>query len=226
MKKLPIGIQSFRNLRNEDYLYVDKTEDVLRMIDSGRVYILSRPRRFGKSLLVSTLDELFSGNRPLFEGLYIHDRWDWTQPYPVIRLDWGNVNHATSEEMEYDMADALDEMARDRQITLNRRYAAGKFGELIRQLYRQTGRQVVVLVDEYDMPILDALDKSPEEIKKIRDFLNTFYKVLKSSDDCLRFIFLTGISKFSGVSIFSALNNPRDITMDGRYASICGYTQE
>ena len=225
MKKLPIGIQSFSKLRKEDCLYVDKTEDIYRLMSSGNTFFLSRPRRFGKSLLLSTMEEIFRGNKDLFEGLYIYDKIDWEQKYPIIKIDWSVIKHTTQEEMEDDMSAYLDGMAANYQITLSRKYASGRFDELIRLLHEKIGKQVVVLIDEYDMPILDALNK-PDTIGEIRNFLQSFYKVLKANDVHLRFVFLTGVSKFSKVSIFSGLNNLNDITMNTKYATICGYKHD
>jgi hypothetical protein len=226
MKKLPIGIQSFEDLRSNDYLYVDKTEPIYRLITSGKIYFLSRPRRFGKSLLVSTLKELFEGNKPLFEGLYIHDKWDWTRKHPVIRIDWIVISHATPEEIEISMTGYLQSLAGKNGVTLTGRYAADCFAELIRLLHEKTGEKTVVLVDEYDVPILDVMNKSREELNAVREKLHTIYKVLKGSDDHLQFAFFTGVSKFAGVSIFSALNNLNDITLHSTYAALCGYTQQ
>ncbi|MDR1223680.1 MAG: ATP-binding protein [Tannerella sp.] len=223
MKKLPVGIQSFSNLREEGYLYVDKTADIHRIITDGRIYFLSRPRRFGKSLLISTMTELFRGNKDLFEGLYIYDKWDWTQPYPVIRIDWTAVSHSSKEEMEKSVSAFLKDIAGDYGIVLSDRLASDQFGKLIKEMYKTTGQKVVVLIDEYDVPILDAIGQP--EMDGIRKFLQGFYRELKAHDDYLKFIFLTGISKFSKVSIFSALNSVDDITMDEAYASLCGYTQ-
>ena len=225
MKALPIGVQSFEKLRNKGYLYVDKTKEIHRLITSGQIYFLARPRRFGKSLLVSTLAELFSGNKALFEGLYIYDKYDWTQQYPVITIDWNRVKHDTVEAMEKDMCEFLANIADSYQITLKRQYASSRLDELIECLYKKTGHQVVVLVDEYDMPIMDAL-KNSEDTEPIRNFLQSFYKVLKGTDNYLQFIFLTGVSKFAKVSIFSGMNSPDDITVDAQYATICGYTQD
>ena len=225
MQTLPVGIQSFADLRNRNYLYVDKTQEIHRMIASGKIYFLSRPRRFGKSLLISTLAELFAGNKSLFEGLYIYDKYDWTQQYTVITVDWSRLKHSTAQEMEDDMCTFIEKIATSHQISLKHRYASSRFGELIECLYEKTGRQVVVLIDEYDMPILDAFNNSTDS-EPVRNFLQSFYKVLKGTDQYLRFVFLTGVSKFAKVSIFSGMNSPDDITMDKKYATICGYTQE
>ncbi|MDR2621592.1 MAG: AAA family ATPase, partial [Dysgonamonadaceae bacterium] len=159
MKVLPIGTQSFIVLREMDYLYVDKTEDIYRMITSGRIYFLSRPRRFGKSLLVSTLDALFSGQKELFEGLYIYDRWDWSQQYPVIRLDFGACAYSSVEELKISLTDFVEAKARDYRLDLQKNTLSGKFGELITKLHLATGQRVVLLVDEYDKPITDYLTK-------------------------------------------------------------------
>ncbi|MDR0864039.1 MAG: ATP-binding protein [Candidatus Symbiothrix sp.] len=223
MKKLPIGIQSFEVLRSEDYLYVDKTKEIEQLINSHIIF-LSRPRRFGKSLLISTLEELYKGNKPLFEGLYIYDKWDWTQQYPVIRIDWTNIEHGGGEEIERSMTTFLKRQANFYQLTFISEYASDCFAELIELLHRKTGKKVVVLIDEYDSPILDTMGNS--EATAVRKFLQGFYKRLKAVDDHLKFVFLTGVTKAAKVSIFSVLNSPYDITIDDKYASICGYTQE
>jgi hypothetical protein len=224
LQNLPIGIQSFEYLRANDFLYVDKTEDIYRMVTTGKPYFLSRPRRFGKSLLVSTLDCLFSARKELFEGLYIYDKWDWTRKYPVVRIDFGGINYQTVEDLEKDLADKLDEYAVRYGLTLMRQ-RSGRFAELIEKLHEKTGETVVVLVDEYDKPIIDCLSNLPLAAE-IRKTLHDFYQVLKAADDHLRLIFLTGVSKFSKVSIFSGLNNLDDLTLTPEYAKICGYTQE
>jgi hypothetical protein len=196
------------------------------MATSGKAYFLSRPRRFGKSLTISTLEALFHGEKELFKGLYVYDKWDWSRKFPVIRIDWTTISHTTPEEIERDMSAVLRIKAADFGITLTREYAAGCLDELIMQLHRKTGEKVVVLVDEYDVPILDVMGKSSEELKDIQNSLHAIYKVLKGADDHLKFIFLTGVSKFSGLSVFSALNNLNDISLDNKFASLCGYTQD
>ncbi|GHT64256.1 ATPase AAA [Bacteroidia bacterium] len=223
MKNLPIGIQSFEKLRSEDFLYVDKTREIYQLTSSNIVF-LSRPRRFGKSLLISTLAELYKGSQSLFEGLYIYDKWDWTQQYPVIRIDWTNLKHKNKEEIETDMMDFLQSVATINGISLTRQFASSRFSELIELLHRKTGKKVVVLIDEYDKPILDSMGHP--EAASIREFLQTFYVVLKGADDHLKFVFLTGVTKAAKVSIFSVLNSPDDITLNKQFASICGYTQE
>ncbi|MDR0575823.1 MAG: ATP-binding protein [Tannerella sp.] len=226
MKNLPIGIQSFEDLRSNHYLYVDKTEYIHRLVTTGKIYFLSRPRRFGKSVLISTLDALFSGRKELFEGLSIYDKWDWAKRHPVIRIDWTAIKHGTPEEIENDLSAGLKRLARNYGIELFSIYASSRFAELIEELHRKTGEKVVVLIDEYDAPILDVMSKSPAELKAVQESLQDVYKILKATDEHLQFVFLTGVSKFAKLSIFSALNSPKDITIDDRYAAICGYTQE
>ncbi|MDR3308438.1 MAG: ATP-binding protein [Tannerella sp.] len=226
LQNLPIGTQSFEKLRKRAGIYVDKTQYILQMLNTtGTVYFLSRPRRFGKSLLISTLEAVFRGRKELFEGLYIYDKWDWNDKFPVIHLDFGKESHSTGEELTLSLTDFVDATARDNQISLQKHTLTGKFSELIQQLHETTGQQVVVLVDEYDKPITDHLSNQ-EVLEANKTVLHDFYQVLKAADDHIRFIFLTGVSKFSGLSVFSALNNPHDITISEDYAALCGYTQD
>jgi hypothetical protein len=224
LRNLPVGIQSFEDIRSNDYVYVDKTEQIHRVVTTGKIYFLSRPRRFGKSLTVSTLGELFKGNKQLFEGLYIYDKWDWTKQYPVIRIDWSAIGCETPEMIERSLSVKLKRIASAYSINLISEYASDHLEELIVSLHSLTGEKVVVLVDEYDAPIIGAIGKSKDEINAIRTALSKVYKILKATDDHLKFIFLTGISKFAGLSVFSALNNPKDITIDRRYSTLCGIT--
>ncbi|MDR3366778.1 MAG: ATP-binding protein [Prevotellaceae bacterium] len=224
MQKLPIGIQSFENLRDGGFLYVDKTKEMHRMATSGSVFFLSRPRRFGKSLLLSALEALFKGEKRLFEGLYIYDKWDWEEHFPVIRLDFGGRAYSSGEELNRSLTSFVELTAKSYQLSLEECTLPDKFRELLEKLHHATGRKAVVLVDEYDKPITDHLS-SLEVAEANRKTLQAFYQVLKAADEHLRFIFLTGVSKFSKVSIFSGLNNLNDITMDDKYATICGYTQ-
>jgi hypothetical protein len=224
MKKLPIGRQSFEALRTSDCLYVDKTEIIHQLISDGQIYFLARPRRFGKSLLVSTLEAIFKGRKELFEGLYMYDKWDWTQQFPVIRIDWTRINYSTSEKMEVSLCRYLRSIATRYEVALQGTTASDCFDELIALLYDKTGKKVVILIDEYDKPITDNLFEPSLNI--IRKAVHDFYQVMKGVDEYLRFVFLTGVSKFSGLSIFSALNNLDDITLQAQYATICGYTQE
>jgi hypothetical protein len=224
MQKLPIGIQSFDKLRENNFLYIDKTKEIHRLITEGGVYFLSRPRRFGKSLLVSTLEAIFKGKKELFEGLYIFDHWDWSQQHPVIRLDFGGLSYASEEELKLSLGNFLDLSAKKYHLSLSDSPVSDKLGELIEKLHQSTGQKVVILVDEYDKPIIDHL-KRLEIAEANREILQNFYQILKAADEHLRFIFLTGVSKFSKISIFSGLNNLRDITMSDEFATICGYTQ-
>ncbi|MDR2345551.1 MAG: AAA family ATPase, partial [Planctomycetaceae bacterium] len=193
MKKLPIGTQSFENLRTYDCIYVDKTEIVHRMISEGRIYFLSRPRRFGKSLLVSTLEAIFKGRKNLFEGLYIYDKWDWSQQFPVIKIDWAGIDHSTPERMESSLIFHLKNIAQDYGITLSAEFAPDCFVELIKSLHNVTGKPVVVLIDEYDKPVTSHLFDS--HLTTIRTAVHDFYQIMKSTDEHLKFIFLTGVSK-------------------------------
>ncbi len=222
--KLPIGIQTFRTIREGGYYYVDKTRYVRRLLDEGSYYFLSRPRRFGKSLLVDTLKELLEGNEPLFRGLDIHHHWDWSAPRPVIRLSFGSGEFRDPAGLRGSLEIQLDELEEDGGI--ERRYDTGpaRLRHLIRSMHRRSGRRVAVLVDEYDKPILDALG-TPDVARANRDHLRDLYSVIKDCDAHVRFAFLTGVSKFSKVSLFSGLNNLDDITLDSRYSAVCGYTE-
>ena len=224
-KLLPIGIQTFSNLREEDAYYVDKTRLILSLVRGGSRYFLSRPRRFGKSLLLSTIKELFEGNEPLFEGLSIAKVWDWSRRYPVVRLDFSNGGFENPEQLDRDARAQLRRREADAGIEPQDAAAGLRLRYLIQELRRQTGERVVVLVDEYDKPILDALE-TPEVARANRDFLRGLYATIKATDEDVRFAFLTGVSKFSKVNLFSGLNNLDDITLDPRYSTLCGYTDE
>jgi len=224
-RKLPIGIQTFREIREEGYYYVDKTPFALKLATEGKYYFLSRPRRFGKSLFLDTLAELFAGNEPLFRGLYCHDKWDWRKKYPVIRLSFAEGRLESRAQLDQRIYDLL----RINQEALgivcpSELDIPGCFGELIRQAVRQYGQRTVILVDEYDKPILDNLTE-PEVARAMREGLRNLYSVIKGQDAHIQFAFLTGVSKFSKVSIFSGLNNLYDITVSAEYSAICGYTE-
>ncbi|MBS1223343.1 MAG: hypothetical protein H6R24_21 [Proteobacteria bacterium] len=223
-QKLPIGIQTFREIREENCYYVDKTAFALQLVTEGKYYFLSRPRRFGKSLFLDTLAELFAGNEPLFRGLYAQDHWDWSRPASVIRISFGGGVVKSRPELEQKIRELLDINQAALGVRCEQPTNSGCFGELIRTAHAATGERVVVLVDEYDKPILDNLT-APEIAREIRDGLRNLYSVIKDSDAHLRFAFLTGVSKFSKVSLFSGLNNLNDITVDARYSAICGYTE-
>ena len=225
MNKLPIGIQTFREIREEGYCYVDKTPLVARLADEGKYYFLTRPRRFGKSLLVSTLAAAFAGQRDLFTGLHLENHWDWNRRTPVITLDFGEGILSDRDALNAVVAVQLEECAAAYGVTLPANpYIHLRLRHLIRTLHDATGERVVVLVDEYDKPILDHLHQ-PERALELREGLRNLYSVLKTQDARLRFVLLTGVSKFSKVSLFSGLNNLKDITLDERFATLCGYTQ-
>ena len=223
-RRLPIGLQTFRELREEDCYYVDKTGFLARLLDEGKHYFLSRPRRFGKSLLLDTLKELFEGNEPLFAGLHVHDRWDWSVRHPVVRLDFGGGHFGEPGYVHTSAMAQLAAAGQDAGVAVQHDTAPERFRDLLRALHARTGRRVVVLVDEYDKPILDALD-APDVARANRNYLRGLYSTIKSSDAHVRFTFLAGVSKFSKVSVFSGLNNLTDITLDPRYSAICGYTE-
>ena len=224
MNKLPIGIQTFREIREEGYCYVDKTPLVARLADEGKYYFLARPRRFGKSLLVSTLAAAFAGERDLFAGLYLENHWDWNRHHPVIVLDFGQGILDSRQRLDQRTRRILDIQAEALGLRLEQAEASDRLEELILKLYAASGESVVVLVDEYDKPILDHLHQ-PERALELREGLRNLYSVLKTQDARLRFVLLTGVSKFSKVSLFSGLNNLKDITLDERFATLCGYTQ-
>ncbi len=222
-RRLPIGIQTFHKIREEDCYYVDKTGYIGRLLDEGTHYFLSRPRRFGKSLFLDTLKELFEGNEPLFEGLYIHDRWDWSIRHPVLRLSFGSGNFKEPDYLEATLMEQLAAAERRAGIVSEYATAPGRFAFLLEALHDQAGQPVAVLIDEYDKPILDALD-TPEVARAHRDFLLGLYSGIKDCDAHIQFTFLTGVSKFFKGSLFSGLNNLTDITLDPCYSAICGYT--
>ncbi len=224
-RRLPLGIQTFRKLREESAYYVDKTPGIKLLVDSGSYYFLSRPRRFGKSLLLDTIKELFEGNEALFRGLAIEGDWDWSVRHPVVRLDFAGGSYGTPEDLRAGLAVQFDELEAAHGIEKRYERPADRFRSLVWTLHQQTGQRVVVLVDEYDKPILDTLAK-PEVAIAHREALRGFYGVIKASDAAIRFAMLTGVSKFTKVSLFSELNNLTDITLDSRYGDICGYREE
>ena len=222
-RRLPIGIQTFRELRERDCYYVDKTAYIVRLADEGKHYFLSRPRRFGKSLFLDTLKELFEGNEPLFEGLAVHGEWDWSVRHPVLRLSFGGGTLRGASDLPADVADQLEAMESAAGVAAGPAGAPERLRRLIRTLHERARRRVVVLVDDYDKPILDALD-APDLARANRDFLCGLYGVVKDCDAHVHFTFFTGVGKFATGSLFSGLNNLIDITRDPRYSSICGYT--
>ena len=224
-RPLPIGYQAFANLRNEGCYYVDKTPLIREMIQQGRFYFLSRPRRFGKSLLVSTLKELFEGNEPLFRGLDIHPHWDWSAKYPVVRMSFGG---------DIDTPDLLEDNALSQLYSIERAFnlklppvksASERLRHILNQLHQIIGRQVVVLIDEYDRPVLNVLEDR-EKAQVNRNKLRNLYSILKDAEDHIRFVFVTGITMFSKTSFSSGLNNLDDISLYPPLATICGYTDQ
>ena len=241
-RRLPVGIQTFRQIREEGYYYVDKTAHARRMVDdAGKHYFLSRPRRFGKSLFVDTLKELYEGSEALFRGLAVHDAWDWSKRHPVVRLSFAGGNFKRPGELH---ASAMQQLAAtERRAGLPASTVptpAGRFADLLETLHERTGERVVLLVDEYDKPILDARE-APERSADAgerapgdgnaqalanRDDLRGLYGAVKDCDAHVELTFITGVSRFSKVSLFSDLNFLADLTLDPRSAAICGYTEE
>ncbi|MDR1623101.1 MAG: AAA family ATPase, partial [Synergistaceae bacterium] len=226
LPKLPIGIQEFEKLRTERYLYVDKTKYLVDLIDNGAVYFLSRPRRFGKSLTVSTFDALFSGKRELFKGLYAEEFLDRPgfSPSPVLWLDMSKTTtDLGTEELRGSMLNILESEARRYDIALTRSLPDQALAELLETLGRR--ERVVVLVDEYDKPVIDSLD-DPQKANAFRAVLRGFYTQIKAADRDTRFVFMTGITKFTKTGVFSAMNNLKDISMKDDYAAMLGYTED
>lgn len=225
MKKLPIGISVLSNIIDGGYVYVDKTAHVRQLAESGKYYFLSRPRRFGKSLLVDTLHQLFARNESLFRGLHIHPHWDWSVQYPVINISFAEGTLKSRAELDRRIRHILAFNQQQLGITCtDMNDVASCFSELIRAAKEKYGQGVVILIDEYDKPILDNITEQAV-VDEMRDGLKNLYSVIKGQDAHLRFALLTGVSKFSKVSIFSGLNNLEDITLDARYSALCGYTQ-
>ena len=223
-RRLPIGIQSFRKVWQQDCYYVDKTAFIERLIDEGTHYFLSRPRRFGKSLFLDTLKELFEGNEKLFKGLRVHAGWTWGEPNPVVRLSFSGGSFTEPGYVHTNVLAQLEGAAEAAGVDARYATAPERFRHLLTSLHERSGQRVVVLVDEYDKPILDALE-TPPVASANRAFLRGVYGVIKDCDEHVRFTFLTGVSKFSKVNLFSQLNNLTDITLDPAYSSICGYTE-
>lgn len=223
LKPLPIGIQTFSKIIEEGYLYVDKTRDIHRLITEGEVYFLSRPRRFGKSLLLSTLEAIFQGRRELFDGLWIAESDYGWEEHPVVRVDFSLLRVESAEELKHRIAENLEDIAAEHGVSLPAGDYQKHWRDLIRQL-AERGR-VAVLVDEYDKPIIDNIER-PEDAARIREVLKGFYTILKGLDEHLRFVLLTGVSKFSKVGVFSGLNNLEDITMSPAFASLPGITED
>ena len=225
LKKLPIGISTLKDILKEDYIYVDKTDIAKDLIEEGRYYFLSRPRRFGKSLLLDTLKSIFDGDRELFKGLSIYESDYEFSKYPVIRISFNDGDFKSTEGFNQTLYEIMDKNQRDLDIKCPKDFSMpGCFKRLIEEAYNRYNKKVVILIDEYDKPILDNIDNKPEATKR-REELKNFYSVIKGSDEFIKFVFITGVSKFSKVSLFSGLNNLNDITLNKKYATICGYTQ-
>jgi hypothetical protein len=226
LKKLPIGVQSFEQLIREGAVYVDKTKNIYEILKPGfGAYFLSRPRRFGKSLLVSTLEAIFKNKRHLFKGLWL-DSSDYAwEEFPVIKIDMSSVSKKTNVTLNQALKEAVNDNALREGITLEDKEPERMFQLLIHALAKKYNQQVVILIDEYDDPILKHIN-DPEMAGKNREVLQDFYKIMKSESGSLRFVFLTGVSKFAKTSIFSGLNNLLNISMSEKYATLLGYTQE
>lgn len=221
MNKYPIGIQDFDKIREGGYLYIDKTQLIHKLIDSGSYYFLSRPRRFGKSLLLSTISAIFSGKKDLFEGLWIHDQWNWEQKHPVIRISFSDIGISTLG-LTAAIYNALNINASRLGINLTAVTYDQQFRELIEKA--AVKGKVVILIDEYDKPITDNLENL-EKVDENRSILKSLYSVLKDADPYIRLLLMTGVSRFTKVSIFSDLNNLYDITLNPNYVNLIGITQ-
>ncbi|MFA9489326.1 MULTISPECIES: ATP-binding protein [unclassified Mannheimia] len=224
-KQLPIGIQTFAQLVQEGYYYVDKTRPILELIETGKFIFLSRPRRFGKSLTLDTIAELFSGNKALFSGLYAEKHWDWSAKFPVIRFNFAKgvaKSKATITEL---LTSQLQQNAKQYGVELADFSGLGTlFDDLINKIVEKHQQKAVILIDEYDKAILDNLEHA-ETALQMRDILRDFYSVIKGQDANIRFAMLTGVSKFSKINLFSGLNNLYDATLDKQFSNLCGYTQ-
>ncbi|MEA1956020.1 MAG: ATP-binding protein [Campylobacterota bacterium] len=224
LKKLPVGIQTFKDIREENYLYIDKTDIAYDLISSYKYAFLSRPRRFGKSLFLDTLQNIFEGNKELFKGLAIYDKWDWNTTYPVIKISWDGKNRSIR-----DLEQSLKETLKNNQERLGVECEdyldlTVCFKRLITTCYKKYNQKVVILIDEYDKPILDIVDDI-EQAKEHREYIKGLYSIIKGNDAYIQFSFLTGVSKFSKSSIFSGLNMLEDISVNPDFGNVCGYTQ-
>ena len=228
MKKLPISITTFEKIRDplENYLYIDKTDIAFQLINSGTYYFLSRPRRFGKSLFVDTLKSLFQGEKEHFIGLAIEEKWNWTTSNPVINISLNSGNFDSKEGIIERILDILDRTKIELQVDCKKTNSISScFTELIGNIYKKYQQKVVILIDEYDKPILDNINDRALSLDA-RSVLKSFYSVIKDNDKYIKFVFITGVSKFSKMNLFSGLNNLMDITTMSDYATICGYTHD
>ena len=226
--KYPIGIQSFDQIIEEGYVYVDKTDIIHRLVNEGKIYFFSRPRRFGKSLLVSTLKNYFLGRKELFKGLAINSlESEWTV-YPVFHLDFNGSNFIEKGVLEKRLHTYVKDWESEYGIVSDTELLdlGGRFLKVLSTAHKLTGQRAVVLIDEYDKPLLDVLDVDKNLEEYNRNILKAFYSVFKAADEHLRFVLLTGVTKFSQVSVFSGFNQPKDISLDARYEALCGITQK
>ena len=223
MKKLPIGYQDFATLRQDDCVYVDKTEKIYELLDRGKYYFLSRPRRFGKSLTVSTIREIYEGNKPLFSGLWVEDKWDWEKQHPIIDIPFARLGYSDLG-VKQALFLQLQSIAKKYEVELTTDSYVYCFDELIKKLSDKHGK-VVILIDEYDKPIIDNLAPERQDIaKENRELLRNFYTCVKDNDANIEFFFMTGVSRFSQTGVFSNLNHLLDITINEKYASLVGIT--
>ena len=222
--KLPLGLQTFAEVRELNCAYVDKTPLAIKLANEAKLYFLSRPRRFGKSLFLDTLRNLFEGKSELFQGLYAEHNWQWSIKHPVIKIDISS-NFNKPEALEIKLLNALENSAIELGVDLRGQDAPMQLHNLIMDASRHHGQKTVLLIDEYDKPMIDNIG-NPELAKQMRDELRGFYSVIKAADEHLHFVMLTGVSKFAKVSIFSGLNNLKDISLNPQYGSICGYTED
>ena len=221
----PIGIQSFEKIRTDGFVYVDKTALIYKLAASGQYYFLSRPRRFGKSLLVSTMEAYFGGRKDLFKGLAMESlEKDWTE-YPVLHLDLTGSSYTDISHLKVSLDQYLRKWESLYDVTPMSEDVSSRFKDIIDAAYRKTGQKVVILIDEYEKPIIDNID-NPELMEQFRRELQGFYSVIKGKDNAIRFAFLTGVTKLGKMSIFSGLNNLNDISMDARYSDICGISEQ
>jgi hypothetical protein len=225
LRNLPIGTQTFSILREQNMVYVDKTEHIHRLLTTTRQVFFARPRRFGKSLTLSTIRCIYEGKKQLFEGLWIENNWDWSRTNPVIHVSFSGKDFI-EQSLEKAIEDMLRHVAREHEYNLKATTAPTMFNELLYELYRKNGR-VVLLIDEYDKPIVDFLDKDKQHIAKAnREILSNFYGIIKDADQYIEFLMLTGVSKFTQTSIFSKLNHLDDITLNENFVNLVGYTPQ
>jgi hypothetical protein len=224
MKPYPLGIQTFEKIINDNFLYIDKTKEIYQLTQFGRYYFYARPRRFGKSLLLSTIKSLYQGKKELFKGLWIENKWDWSKVHPIIHLGFSGIGHSLIG-LEKAIHQELNKIAKEYDIALGEKDYATKFKALIEGIAKQKGK-VVLLIDEYDKPIIDYLGDKIEIAEQNRSQLKAFYSVIKDCDPYIEFMIITGVSKFSKVSIFSELNNLTDITFHRRYLGLTGISQQ